>query len=77
MLAKLSTLPMRERDAERLVAAAALADRGRVRSTRKIAKNATTVSRPSASSQAKRTMAIPAKCRWSLTNSATEMLGRS
>ncbi len=45
--------------------------------TRKIAKNATTVSLPSASSHAKRTVVIAASCRWSLMNNPTETFGRS
>src|SRR5437588_460771 len=45
--------------------------------TRNSAKNPATVSLPSASSQAKRTVPSAASCRWSLTNNATEILGRS
>src|SRR5215472_15976585 len=45
--------------------------------TVKIAKNATTTSRPSASSQAARTVLAAVRCRWSLMKSATATLGRS
>ncbi len=46
-------------------------------STVKIARNATTTSRPRASSHAARTVPVAARCRWSVTNSPTAMLGRS
>jgi len=45
--------------------------------TTKIAKKATTVSLPNASSHANRTVLIADSCRWSLMNKATEILGRS
>ena len=50
---------------------------GQVMKTRKIAKRPATVSLPSANSQAARIVGIAARCRWSLMNSATAMLGRS
>ena len=49
----------------------------RVVKIRNTAKNATTVSFPTASSQAKRTVLMVANCMWSLKNSAIEMFGRS
>ena len=49
----------------------------RVMKTRKIAKNATTVSRPRANNHAKRIVVVAARCRWSLMNKPTEIFGRS
>ena len=77
MLAKLNRLPSASAMPSASSAPPRLRIAGVARNTRKITKNATVVIRASASSQAMRTVAIPKRCRWSLTYSATEMLGRS
>ena len=63
MLAKLIRLPIASAMPSASSQPPLLRIEARVRKTRKIAKNATTVMRPSASSQATRTVAIPASCR--------------
>jgi len=63
MLVKLSTLPRQSATASASSQAPLLRSDGRVSITRKTAKNATTVIRANASSQASRTVAILASCR--------------
>ena len=70
MLAKLITLPMPARSPALRRSRRSCGSRARAMRTRNIAKNATTVSLPNASSQATRTVAIAASCRWSLMNNA-------